>query len=86
MQNSCNWEHTLLYFNGNHRIHTHDWQWSGHHGNYGDISATMTYALGANQQFWARVWNGCWSNWHTSEPDAPRPVPIFSCHARAQAQ
>ena len=33
MIQSCNWEHTLLYFDGNHRVHTHGWhdstQW--HH-------------------------------------------------------
>ena len=64
MLQTCNWEHTLLYFNGHHRIHTHDWQ--GGNSHWRDASATMTYPLAANQQFWVRVWNGCWSNWNTS--------------------
>ena len=65
MLQTCNWAHTLLYFNGEARIYTHDWQGGDSH--WRDDRATLTYPLGANQQFWARVWNGCWTNWHTGE-------------------
>ena len=65
MLQSCNWEHTLLYYHSSHRIHTHDW--TGGNSHWRDASATMTYPLAANQQFWVRVWNGCWTNWNTSE-------------------
>ena len=65
MAQTCNWAYTLLYYNGSHRIHSHDWQ--GGNSRWRDDKVSMTYPLGANQQFWARVWNGCWSNWNTSE-------------------
>ena len=62
MVQSCNWEHTLLYFDGNHRVHTHGWQgtssWKHHHAN-------LVYPLAANKQFYAKAWSGCWTNWHT---------------------
>ena len=63
MIQSCNWEHTLLYFDGNHRVHTHGWydstQWHHHY-------AHLVYPLAANKQFYARAWNGCWNVWHTA--------------------
>ena len=63
MIQACNWEHTLIYFDGNHRVHTHGWhdssQWHHHY-------AQMIYPLAANKQFWARAWNGCWSVWNTT--------------------
>ena len=45
---ACNWEHTLLYFDGNHRVHTHGWHDSSHwHHHY----AQMIYPITANKQF-----------------------------------
>ena len=78
MLQTCNWAQSLLYFNGSHRIHSHDWQ--GGNSRWRDDQVTMTYPLGVNQQFWARVWNGCWTNWNTGEPSA-----ALSPHARSLA-
>ena len=64
LNETCNWEHTLLYFDGSHRVHTHDWQ--GGNSRWRDSHASMVYPLAANKQFYARAWNGCWSNWNTS--------------------
>ena len=73
MNQTCNWEHTLLYFNGSHRMHTHDWQ--GGNSRWRDSTAQLIYPLAANQQFWARAWNGCWSNWTTSRVPIHRIPP-----------
>ena len=60
---SCNWEHTLLYFDGNHRVHTHGWHDSS---NWHQHFAHLVYPLAANKQLWARAWNGCWQVWNTT--------------------
>ena len=63
---TCNWSHTLLYYDGQHRSHNNDWQWGAGNSQWRDSHAAMVYPLAANKQFWARAWNGCWSNWHTA--------------------
>ena len=64
LNQTCNWAHTLLYFDGQHRLHTHDWQ--GGNSHWRDSHAAMVYPLAANKQFYAKAWNGCWSNWNTA--------------------
>jgi len=61
---TCNWAYTLLYYDGQHRIHTSDWQ--GGNSRWRDSENSMVYPLAANKQFYAKTWNGCWSNWHTA--------------------
>ena len=63
MLQTCNWEYTLLYFDGNHRLHTNSFQ--GHNSNWRDATATLVYPLAANKQFYARCYSNCWSNWNT---------------------
>merc|ERR1719326_179413 len=61
---TCNWEHSLLYFDGNHRRHSHDFQgWNSH---WRDATVMITWPLAANKQFWTRTWNSCWSTWATA--------------------
>ena len=62
MNQTCNWAYTLLYFDGTHRVHTHDWQ--GGNSRWRESHASLVYPLAANKQFWARAWNSCWSNWN----------------------
>ena len=76
MVQSCSWEHTLLYFDGNHRVHTHGWN---HHHNWNHANVQMIYPLAANKQFWARAWNGCWSVWNS----APYYTHFFAQYAGA---
>ena len=64
MYQSCNWEHTLLYFDGNHRRHTH--MWSGGNSHWRDAEVMLTYPLAANKQFYARAWNCGWTVWNTT--------------------
>ena len=61
MVQTCNWEHTLLYFDGNHRVHTHEWKGTT---NWEHKYANMIYPLAANKQFYARAYSSCWSTWH----------------------
>ena len=64
LNQTCNWAHTLLYFDGQPRLHTHDYQQGD--SNWPDSHAAMVYPLAANKQFYAKAWNGCWSNWNTA--------------------
>jgi len=59
---SCNWEHTLLYFGGQKR-HSHTW--TGGNSQWRDQEVELTIALGANREFWARAWTCNWSIWNT---------------------
>ena len=63
MTQSCNWEYTLLNFDGNNRVHTNNYQGTS---NWQHKYAQLIYPLAANKQFWARAWNACWEVWHTS--------------------
>ena len=60
---SCNWEHTLLYFAGTQRRHSHTW--TGGNSQWRDQEVEMTWGMGANQEFWARAWTCNWSIWNT---------------------
>ena len=60
---SCNWEYTLLYFAGTQRRHSHTW--TGGNSQWRDQEVEMTWAMGANQEFWARAWTCWWSIWNT---------------------
>ena len=62
---SCNWEHTLLYFDGNHRRHTHTW--TGGNSRWRDQDAYLTWPMAANKQSWARAWTCGWTIWNTSD-------------------
>ena len=61
---SCNWEHTLLYFDGNHRRHTHTW--TGGNSQWRDQDVYLTWPMAANKQSWARAWTCNWTLWNTS--------------------
>ena len=63
LNQTCNWAHTLLYFDGQHRLHTHDYQQGD--SNWPDSHAAMVYPLAANKQFYARAYSNCWSTWST---------------------
>ena len=80
MMQTCNWAYTLLMFNGGHPIHSHNWQ--GGNSHWRDDKVTMTYPLAANQQFWARTWNGCWSSWYTGESMG---LEMDRCYSAARA-
>ena len=65
MFQSCNWEHTLLYFDGNHRRHTHTW--TGGNSQWRDQDVYLTWPMAANKQSWARAWTCGWTIWNTSD-------------------